>query len=223
MKENTHFWCLYEALRTSNQTDSCGVEKKKKNPPAFCLWCSSGHSSGPLKVRDQQVSEAAGVPGCPCQAVGQCQKNRNKKWGGGRRKDSRTHAEKCQRLLPKTSSRAGQENECYILGLKADSEVKYQGHRGQSPCLKHRHRLSSYLKMILSWKQQKNMGQGAQHNDHKPLANIPFLYKYFIHYVLGAGIEQSQKKWINSLTLRESVSKLEKLTTTTKNTYLGYK
>lgn len=38
------------------------------------------------------------------------------------------------------------------------------------------------------------MGQGTQHNDHKPLANIPFLYKYFIYYVLGAGIEQRKKK-----------------------------
>ena len=169
-------------------------KKKKKKPTSILSLMFIRSQLRTLKIRDQQVSEAAGVPGCPCQAVGQRQKNRNKKWGGGRRKDSRTHAEKCQRLLPKTSSRAGQENECYILGLKTDSEVKYQGHSGQSPCLKHRHRLSSYLKMILSWKQQRNMGQGAQHNDHKPLANIPFLYKYFIYYVLGAGIEQSKKK-----------------------------
>lgn len=48
--------------------------------------------------------------------------------------------------------------------------------------------------MILSCKQQRNTGQGTQHNDHKPLANIPFLYKYFIYYVLGAGIEQRKKK-----------------------------
>ena len=183
--------------------------KKKKTPPVFFLWCSSGNSSGPLKIRDQQVSEAAGVPSAPARPWGNVRKTgtRNEAVAGEKT------AELTQRSVSDYSQRhppSGQENECYIPGLKTGSEVKYQGHGGQNPCLNHIRRLSSYLKTFLSWKQQRNMGQGAQHNAHKPLANISFLYKYFIYSVLGAGIEQWKKKWIKSLPLKEFISKLEK-------------
>lgn len=35
--------------------------------------------------------------------------------------------------------------------------------------------------MIFSWKQQRNMGQGAQDNAHEPLAYTLLFYKYFIY------------------------------------------
>ena len=78
--------------------------KKKKNPTSILSLMFIRSQLRTLKNKGSAGLWSCRSPGCPCQAVGQCQKNRNKKWGSGRREDSRTHTEKCQRLLPKTSS-----------------------------------------------------------------------------------------------------------------------
>lgn len=147
----------------------------------------------------------------PLPGLGHCQRTGNREQGRGRGEtqwSSCSWEGCCQQQFPQTCSKASHGNKCYTLGLKTDSGVKCQGHGGHNPwCLKHRHILSSYLEMIFSWPQQRNMGQEAQDNDHKPLANSFFPSANILSircWVLGQS--SKIKKRIKSLTLKELVS-----------------
>lgn len=146
MKENIYFICLYEASRTSNQTDSCGTKRIK--PAAFSLWCSSGQGSGPLKVGISESFKLQEPRGTPVMS-----------WTGNRvgvgrksQQSSCSWIEGCQQQFPKLSSTASHRNQRYCLhSLKLNAKAWWAGFVISET----RHILNSSLEVISSEMQQR--------------------------------------------------------------------